>query len=166
MDPIQIRTLRSSDAQALLEFEIDNREWFESHIDPRPSEFYSLQGVAEHIDAYLTGYALGTWHSLVVLDARGKIIGRANLKNIDSQLHSAEVGYRVARSACGQGLATQALRRLIEEARERWRLARLVAYVYPENAGSRVVLERCGFVLEQAGSAGGGAVEGRYGLVV
>lgn len=161
MDPIQIRTLRSSDAQALLEFEIDNREWFESHIEPRPAEFYSLQGVAEHIDEYLTGFARGTWHPLVILDSRAKIIGRANLKNIGAERHCAEVGYRVARSACGQGLATQALRRLVEEARERWRLARLVAYVYPENAGSRVVLERCGFVMEQAGAA-----EERYALVI
>ncbi|MGH8374015.1 MAG: GNAT family N-acetyltransferase, partial [Pseudomonas sp.] len=38
---------------------------------------------------------------------------------------------------------------LIQEARIRWGLAQLVAYAFTENAGSRKVLDRCGFKLEQ-----------------
>ncbi|WP_053145027.1 GNAT family N-acetyltransferase [Pseudomonas sp. P97.38] len=153
MTPFKIRELKRTDTEALLAFEAQNREWFESHIDPRDPAFYSLQGVADHIDGYLSGFAVGTWHPLVIEDCNARIVGRANLKNIHSPLDSAEVGYRIGRQACGKGLATMALRHLIQEAAQRWKLTQLVAYVYAENVGSRKVLERCGFVAE-AVSAG------------
>ncbi|MNO10102.1 hypothetical protein D3C81_2337380 [compost metagenome] len=55
-----------SDAQALLAFEIRNREWFESHIDAREPSFYSSQGVADHIESYLSDFAVGAWHPFVI----------------------------------------------------------------------------------------------------
>ncbi|SEP95954.1 ribosomal-protein-alanine N-acetyltransferase [Pseudomonas sp. NFACC02] len=143
-----IRELRCTDTEALLAFEKQNRAWFESHIDARAPSFYSEQGVAEHIDGYLSDFARGVWHPFVIEDAVGSIVGRANLKGIDTASGVAEVGYRIAQTACGQGLATQALEHLIRQAQTRWALTQLVAYVFPENAGSRKVLERCGFVPE------------------
>ncbi|SEE58527.1 GNAT family N-acetyltransferase [Pseudomonas kilonensis] len=82
----------------------------------------------------------------VIEDSSGRIVGRANLKSIHSPHGCAEVGYRIDQRVCGQGLATQALKHLIEAARMRWELTQLVAYVYESNVGSRKVLERCGFV--------------------
>jgi ribosomal-protein-alanine N-acetyltransferase len=149
MKTFKIRELKSNDTEALLAFEVRNREWFESHIDARDSSFYSLQGVAEHIQGYLSGFAVGAWHPLVIEDASERIVGRANLKSIDPAKGCAEVGYRIDRDACGRGLATQALRHLIEQAQHRWQLTQLVAYVFKENVGSRKVLERCGFVCER-----------------
>ena len=149
MRPLKIRTLQSSDAEQLLKFELENRHWFERHIDARSPDFYSVEGVTEHITSYLSGLADGTWHPLVIEDSDGQIVGRANLKDIDIAERSAEVGYRIAERACGQGLATLAVRRLIQEARSRWNLTRLVANVYAENIGSAKVLQRCGFSIEQ-----------------
>lgn len=146
MQTFNIRTLERTDSEALLAFETLNRDWFESHIDPRPPSFYSPQGVADHIEGYLSGFALGTWHPFVIEDASGEIVGRANLKDINSMQGSAEVGYRIGQRHCAQGLATLALRHLIQEARERWGLGLLVAYVYEGNVGSRKVLGRCGFL--------------------
>lgn len=148
MEPVTIRTLQSTDAEALLTFELANREWFERHIDARDAAFYSVQGVTGHITAYLSDYAAGLWHPFVIEDAGGKIVGRANLKDIDTSGRSAEVGYRIAQSVCGQGLATLALKHLIQEAQVRWDLTQLVAYVYEKNVGSRKVLDRCGFLPE------------------
>lgn len=148
MQPFNIRELRSTDTEALLAFEVRNRGWFESHIDARDPAFYSSNGVAVHIEAYLTDFAIGTWHPWVIEDGNQHIVGRANLKSIDSTLNSAEVGYRIDQQFCGQGLATLALKRLIEEAQARWQLKQLVAYVYTENVASRKVLERCGFLPE------------------
>jgi ribosomal-protein-alanine N-acetyltransferase len=148
MQTFNVRELERTDSEALLAFETQNREWFESQIDPRPASFYSLQGVAEHIESYLSGLANGTWHPFVVEDSSGRIVGRANLKDINLSEGSAEVGYRIGQRYCGQGMATLALRHLIQEARGRWGLGRLVAYVYEGNAGSRKVLGRCGFVIE------------------
>lgn len=152
MKGFSVRELKSTDTQALLTFEIHNREWFEAHIDARDPGFFSWQGVAEHIEQYLSDFALGVWHPLVIEDASGRIVGRANLKDINVLTRSAQVGYRVAQDACGQGLATLALRHLIEQARQRWELTQLVAYIYKENTGSRAVLDRCGFVPQQSSS--------------
>lgn len=150
-----VRTLRATDAHALLAFEQANRGFFERHIAPRDPAFYTPAGVAAHIDDYLTGLATGTWHPFVLVDEDGAIVGRANLKDIDQAARSAEVGYRVAEHAGGRGLATLALRHLVHEAGARWQLERLDAFVYPANIGSRKVLARCGFVAQplQAGAA-------------
>ncbi|PWB31396.1 GNAT family N-acetyltransferase [Pseudomonas sp. SDI] len=148
MSAFRVRELRSTDAPALLAFEIQNRAWFEAHVDARPPAFYSAQGVVEHIDGYLTYFARGVWHPFVIEDASGAIVARANLKSIDARQCCAEVGYRVGQSVCGQGLATLALRHLIREARQRWQLTQLLAYVFKDNLGSCKVLERCGFLLE------------------
>lgn len=149
MKTFRVRELKSTDTEALLAFEIHNREWFESHIDARAPSFYSLQGVADHIECYLSDFAIGAWHPFVIEDSSEKIVGRANLKSINSPKCSAEVGYRIDQRACGQGLATLAVRHLIQEAQVRWELTQLVAYVYKENVGSRKVLDRCGFLFEQ-----------------
>ncbi|WP_053213856.1 GNAT family N-acetyltransferase [Pseudomonas sp. Q12-87] len=148
MKPFRIRELKTTDAEALLAFEIHNRDWFESHIDPRDPAFYSLEGVADHIDEYLSGFAAGAWHPFVIEDCNGRIVGRANLKDIDPPGRSAQVGYRIALDCCRQGLATMALEHLIRQARARWALTQLVAYAYEQNVGSMKVLERCGFVPE------------------
>ncbi|MGE8174965.1 GNAT family N-acetyltransferase [Pseudomonas fluorescens] len=171
MKPIRIRTLQSADTEALLTFELDNREWFERHIDARDSAFYSIQGVTDHIAAYLSGFAAGTWHPFVIEDPDGKIVGRANLKGIDIAERSAEVGYRIAQSACGQGLATLAVKHLIQQAQLHWNLKQLVANVYAGNIGSAKVLKRCGFSIEHAFRQEGVQQEGtehdyRFGLSI
>lgn len=148
MESFSVRELRKTDAEALLAFEIQNREWFESHIDARDPTFYSLQGVADHIESYLSDFAIGAWHPFVIEDSSERIVGRANLKSINSSTGSAQVGYRIDQRVCGQGLATLALRHLIQEAQMRWGLTQLVAYAYKENFGSIKVLDRCGFLLE------------------
>jgi len=148
MNTFNIRTLEYTDVDALLTFEIDNREWFESHIDARAPSFYSLQGVAEHIEGYLSSFVAGTWHPFVIEDSSGVIVGRANLKNIHSPKGSAEVGYRIDQRFCGQGLATLALKHLIQEAQTHWGLTHVFAHVYETNIGSKKVLNRCGFLIE------------------
>ncbi|WP_017905913.1 GNAT family N-acetyltransferase [Pseudomonas asplenii] len=150
MSSFRVRRLEATDVQALLAFETLNREWFESRIDARDPAFYSIQGVAEHIERYLSGFADGTWHPFVIEDERGHIVGRANLKDIGVSAGTAEVGYRVGHDVGGQGLATLALRHLIQQARQHWKLTQLVAYVYRDNIASRKVLDRCGFRVEQA----------------
>jgi ribosomal-protein-alanine N-acetyltransferase len=166
MNPVRIRTLQSTDVEALLRFELDNREWFERYIDARDSAFYSVQGVTDHIVAYLSDYAAGTWHPFVIEEPDGKIVGRANLKGIDVSERSAEVGYRIAQSACGQGLATLAVRHLIQQAQLHWNLKQLVANVYAGNIGSAKVLKRCGFLIEQNSRQDGTEHDYRFGLAI
>jgi len=144
---MQIRTLRLSDAPALLEFELANRDWFESQVDARAPDFYNLDGVAFHIQDYLTRHAAGAMHPCVVVDEEGDIVGRCNLKEIDRNAQRAEVGYRIASYACGRGLAGAALSHLMELAYGQWQLSGLDAHVTIANAASARVLERAGFSL-------------------
>lgn len=160
----RVRTLKNTDAAALLAFELDNRAWFERHIDPRAPAFYSMRGVADHIASYLSEFDAGTWHPFVIESVDGGIVGRANLKTIDMASRSAEIGYRIAESACGQGLATLAVKCLIQEARVRWDLKQLVAHVYANNIGSVKVLDRCGFVDENRFRLGSDADDYRFSL--
>lgn len=151
---VQIRTLRTHDAEALLKFELAHRHWFEQHIEPRGDAFYSPDGVREHIDTFLAAHAAGSFHPLVLTDAEGAFIGRANLKNIDRQAGSAEIGYRIGQSHVGRGMATVALRFLIAVARTQWQLKHLSAFVGEGNVASARVLEKCGFVRGPAASSG------------
>lgn len=164
MNTFKVRQLQITDVEALLAFEVRNREWFEAHIDARAPAFYSLQGVTDHVAGYLADFALGNWHPLIIEDSRGQIVGRANLKNINFPPGCAEVGYRIDQLHCGQGLATLALKHLIETAQTRWRLTQLIAKVYEGNVGSRKVLSRCGFTATP--SSGNGQTEDAYHLVL
>lgn len=148
MKNVRIRTLCRDDASQLLAFELDNRHWFERHIEPRHPSFYTLHGVGSHIDEYLQAHARGNWHPCVILHG-DDIVGRANLKDIDTDSASAEIGYRIAEHAAGKGLATRAVKHLMELARSQWHLARLKADVTANNAASSRVLEKCGFVQGQ-----------------
>ena len=146
MSTLTIRTLRLDDASQLFTFEQDNRAWFERHIDARPADFYGPAGIDLHIEQLLLQHAQGGMHPCIVLDEHGRLVGRANLKDIDRRAQTAEVGYRIGQRQAGKGLATAALRRLIALAREEWQLTRLHAYAIDGNAASVRVLERCGFV--------------------
>jgi ribosomal-protein-alanine N-acetyltransferase len=141
-----IRTLRPDDAAPLLAFEQANRAWFERHIDRRPAEFYSIDGLHAHVAQFLDAHAQGRLHPCVIVDEHGQLIGRANLKDIDGQTQTAEVGYRIGERQAGKGLATAALRHLITLAQDEWQLVKLCAYAIDGNAASIRVLERCGFV--------------------
>jgi len=144
---MQIRTLSLADAPALLEFELANRGWFESHVDARATDFYNLAGVTAHIESYLASFAAGTMHPCLLVEEDGDIIGRCNLKDIDHASQRAEVGYRIASYACGRGLAGAALSHLMELAYGQWQLTGLDAHVTIANAASARVLERAGFAL-------------------
>lgn len=146
MSTFTIRTLRPDDAAPLLAFEQANRAWFERHIDGRPDTFYSVDGIHAHVAQFLDEHAQGRLHPCVIVDQHGELIGRANLKDIDGQAQTAEVGYRIGQQQAGKGLATAALHHLIALAQDEWRLASLSAYAIDGNTASIRVLERCGFV--------------------
>ena len=169
MTAFQIRTLHPDDAAPLLRFELANRAWFEHYVEARGDAFYSLEGVAGHIREFLAAYAAGTRHPCVIVDGEGTIVGRANLKDIDRRAGSAEVGYRIAASHAGKGLASRAVEHLVDVARASWRLTQLHAYVAHTNVASARVLQKSRFAPE-AVPAAHAAAEGvpvvRYALAL
>lgn len=143
---IHIRTLQDGDASELFQFEVENRDWFERYIFPRGDAFYSKAGLADHISECLAAHAEGRMHPCLILDDADKIIGRANLKDIDMREGTTEIGYRIALAHVGRGVATRALRDLMRLAYEQWQLKKLFALVSAANPASGRVLEKAGFV--------------------
>jgi len=63
----------------------------------------------------------------------------------DGVERDAEVAYRLARSAWGRGIATEAAAALVAHALGPLALPRVVAVTYPENKASQRVLDKLGF---------------------
>lgn len=138
--------LTHEDADELLRFELAERVWFEQHIEARAECFYTPQGVAKHIIDCLALNAQRKMNPLVIRE-RGVIVGRANLRNIVGE--HAQVGYRIARSAGGRGVAQAALKRLVTEARCVYGVTQLEAVVTEDNSASQRVLIKSGFTAQE-----------------
>ena len=133
---------RPDHAPALLAFERENRAYFAASIPDRGDEFF-----AEFDARYaqlLEWQAAGTDYFHLLVTERGEVVGRVNLFNVADG--SAELGYRIAQKATGQGLATTAVSKVCELAAAEYGLSRLRARVKLDNPASRKVLEHNGFV--------------------
>lgn len=79
------------------------------------------------------------------VSADEQIVGAVSLKNISRSMGYGEIGYGVAESHHGKGIATAAVRLLVEKIFRETNLRRLLAYVHEENVASCRVLEKLGF---------------------
>lgn len=145
MTPILL-PLQLSDAPALRDFEVRNRTFFEATINARPASFYDTGGVEEAIALALEDARAGRGYQYLLKDGDGSIVGRVNLGAVRrAHFHSAQLGYRIAQSACGKGYAGEAVRQVLELAFGELGLARIEADCRLENTASRRVLLRHGF---------------------
>lgn len=62
--------------------------------------------------------------------------------------HRPELGWRLARQAWGQGLATEAAAAARDDALDRLQLGSLISIIHPENARSRRVAAKLGMSIE------------------
>lgn len=83
------------------------------------------------------------------VDIGGEAVGSITVTPGDDVYRkSAEVGYWLAEPFWGQGIMSEAIRRISEEAFCRMDIVRLYAEPFARNTGSRRALEKAGFVLE------------------
>jgi len=137
-----LQLLRLDHAPALLAFERENRAYFAASVPDRGDEFF-----AEFDTRYaqlLAWQAAGTDYLHLLVAEGGEVVGRVNLTEVADG--TAELGYRIAQKAAGQGLATAAVRKVCELAATEYGLTRLRARVTLNNPASRKVLEHNGFV--------------------
>ncbi|GIF72627.1 GNAT family N-acetyltransferase [Asanoa siamensis] len=136
-----LQRLAAGHAAALLRFELENRAYFARSISDRGDDYFAE--FAERHELLLAEQAAGLCHFHLVVDDDGAVLGRFNLVDVDQG--SAELGFRVAERAAGQGLATDTVRRICELAGTDYGLTRLVAAAALDNPGSLTVLRRNGF---------------------
>jgi ribosomal-protein-alanine N-acetyltransferase len=137
-----LQVLRPDHAPALLSFELENRAYFAASVPDRGDEFFA--GFDARFAQLLEWQATGTDYLHVLVAEGGEVVGRVNL--IEVADGSAELGYRIAQKATGQGLATAGVREVCELAAARYGLTSLRAKVTMGNPASHKVLERNGFV--------------------
>ncbi|CAM4134921.1 GNAT family N-acetyltransferase [Roseateles saccharophilus] len=137
---------RLDDADELLRFETDNRAFFEARVNARPAGYYSPEGVRAAIALAEREAAEDKGYQFLVRSGAGELVGRVNLVGLRrSHFHSADLGYRMAESACGKGYASEAVRLVLLKAFGELGLKRLEANARVGNEGSIRVLLRNGF---------------------
>lgn len=138
---LSLQRLRADHGPAVLAFERENRAWFAASVSDRGDAWF--ERFDAHLSALLEDQEAGRAAFHVLVDDDGAVVGRFNLDPIAAG--AARVGYRVAESVGGRGVATAALRELCAVATDLG-LHTLVAATTETNVASRRVLFRAGFV--------------------
>jgi len=77
-----------------------------------------------------------------------EVVGSVSLKNISHSMGYAEIGYGIAKKHHSRGIATEAVRLLVDKVFNETALRKLIALVHDQNQPSRRVLEKLGFKQE------------------
>ncbi|EHJ53362.1 GNAT family N-acetyltransferase [Streptococcus macacae] len=128
----------------------DHEDFYAISGDVHNLEFiFPLQATSKESDFLFVHYFMKNPLGIWALEEKNshKMIGAIRLENIDQDRCSAEVGYFINRTYCGQGLATEALQNLVYLAFEELGLKRLTIIVHKKNAASARVAEKAGFTL-------------------
>ena len=142
---VTIRPALESDAEELSALVTRNRSYFSTGEPAMPDEYYRPAFQAQAIYQDQVNRAAGTG-AMFLIEESGVLVGRINLNSIiRGVLQSGNVGYLVDEASTGRGIATAALRHLVDYAFADLRLHRLQASVLPDNTGSQKVLEKVGF---------------------
>lgn len=90
----------------------------------------------------------GSREAFAIVDEGGELLGLALAPHIDREARTAELGYVVVPAARGRGVATEALRQLTDWAFAELGMLRLELMISVDNAASKKVAERCGYIRE------------------
>ncbi len=137
-----------SDAKAILDYFLRNREFLAKFEPVRDKDFYTLRSFEDMINLdkilYDNCQALKYW-----IYKNDKVIGSVGLNNIIWGVFlNGYIGYRLDKDEINKGYMTEALQKLIEIAFDDLRLHRLEANIMPRNKASLSVVKKAGFEFE------------------
>lgn len=105
----------------------------------------SSDRLADRIDAHFAEHGFGPW--AVEVEGGEPFIGFVGLHRVGFHAHftpAVEVAWRLARTAWGSGLASEAAREACRVGFDEHGLAEIVSFTVPANLRSRAVMERLG----------------------
>jgi ribosomal-protein-alanine N-acetyltransferase len=144
---VTLRPLQPQDAAALADLYIENRHFLAPFEPIRDEDFYSGAGQRTRLEQVAVDRSSGSGDSWAIHED-GTFVGRISLSNIArGPFQSANVGYWVAQAANGRGIASAALRLVLEQAFGPLGLHRVEAGTLTPNVASQRVLERNGFTV-------------------
>lgn len=142
----RIRLLDVLDAQDLAHLYRSNRDFLSPYEPTRPGSFFTESGQRELAERKLTDWEAGLCAPFVILDDDERVVGAINLNDVvRGAFQSVSLGYWVAESAGGRGLATEAVGSACDFAFEILGLHRVQAATLVDNARSQAVLAANGF---------------------
>jgi ribosomal-protein-alanine N-acetyltransferase len=145
MAAVITRLVTPGDAPELAALFAANREFLAPWEPFRPEEFYTADGQRSYLEDVLRQTEAGSTLPHVIVD-EGRIVGRITLSGIvRGPFLSTSLGYWVAQSANGRGVASAAVARMTKLAFDELGLHRVEAGTLVHNAASQRVLERNGF---------------------
>ena len=140
---VRLRPVREKDLDAL----------YDAHIDLRNRGSFFPLGVASE-SAFRREFAEnGFWQkeagTLVILNAEDEIVGEIEFFKPVNYWDAFELSYRLHDSRfAGRGYITEAVQLLVDYLFATKKQHRIQLVIVPENAASRRIAEKCGFVLE------------------
>lgn len=150
---IRVDPLTDEDAGAVLDFEKENRAYFEKMVPSRGDDYYNFERYMIHHEKLLEEQRQELSHFYLIRSTSGEILGRINFLDIDRTQNSGHIGYRVGANHTGQGVAQQALQILLDHLREKG-FTMVFAKTTNHNIASQKVLEKSGFMkVEDRGEA-------------
>lgn len=143
---ISIHLLSKCNAEELLEFEKQNKDFFETVIPPRNENYYNIQNLKHILEEIEEEQSRGLCYMYLIRNEKKELVGRVNLFSIARGIfQKAEVGYRIGKEYNGKGYATEAVRLACKEGFEKYKLHRIEAGTSNKNIGSQIVLLKNGF---------------------
>ncbi|HEX5771888.1 MAG TPA: GNAT family protein [Nocardioidaceae bacterium] len=140
------RLVTHDDAPALARLMCENRQFLGPFEPTRPESYFTEDGQRQVISHALEEHAAGRTHPRVILDD-GRLVGRITLSGIErGPFQNCRLGYLVGEDSNGRGLATSAVREVVEIAFAELGLHRVEAGTLVDNVRSQRVLARNGFV--------------------
>lgn len=142
MMELSIKLVKESDAESLLEFEIENRYFFEQMVPSRGDDYYTFEVFRKRHQKLLIEQENGFAKFYLIKNDSGGILGRVNLVDIDKVNNSADVGFRVGEPYVGKGIGDKALKLLL---RTNLPVRQIRGKTTTVNHASQKVLEKNGF---------------------
>ena len=142
---VRIAPYAAAHVGGLLAMHLESRAYFAPWDPVLPASFFTRRGQEAEVRLARAQAAGDTRHAHVVLDADGTVVGAVALSNVvRGAWQNATLGYRVAASAAGRGVATAAVGLALDRAFGELGLHRVQAAVRPENAASLRVVVKAG----------------------
>ncbi|WLD94550.1 GNAT family N-acetyltransferase [Alkalihalobacillus sp. AL-G] len=147
---IFLKFLETSDTEAVLNLEVENKNFFQDYGPLREGDFYTLEGQRNRIKRNHEAMEKDLYYDFGVYQCEtNKLIGLIHLSGVvRGPLQSAWLGYYLDKNHNGKGYMTEAVKLIVSYAFEQLNLHRIEAGVMPHNVGSIKVLEKAGFLKE------------------
>ncbi|MFI8005361.1 GNAT family N-acetyltransferase [Streptomyces sp. NPDC086010] len=147
-DGVHLRPTALDDAESFAEALTRSRAYMRRWEPVRPDSFYTPEGQAQRLTGLLADRDAGRAMSWVLAGEDDRVIGSMTLASIErGPFRNARLGYWIDVGHAGRGLATTAVTRVCELARDGLGLHRIAAGTVLDNVASQRVLAKCGFEL-------------------